>query len=179
MLGDPHPENIGTYPLPDGAVALDFNDFDLAGRGPFTGDLRRLALGLWVAGDMAGLGKKQRVRLVEALTEGYLQEIRALDQGGVRPPFTLRADTAFDGGLEEILAAPDTLDEGAPVEADGGRAVGAGGGAAGIPGFAAGSEHRPAGGGGGEAGGAVARRDLQLSAAALPGGGRGPGPGRR
>jgi uncharacterized protein (DUF2252 family) len=119
VLGDPHPENIGTYPLPDGAVALDFNDFDLAGRGPFTGDLQRLALGLWVAGDMAGLGKKQRVRLVEALTEAYLQEIRAMDQGGVRPPFTLRADTAFDGGLDEILAKPDTLDEGRPLEVTG------------------------------------------------------------
>jgi len=113
VMGDPHPENIGTYPLPDagadGQLAVDFNDFDLAGRGPFTGDLQRLALGLWVAGDMAGLGKKQRTRLVEALTEGYLEEIRSLAQG--QPAFTLRAATAFDGGLEEILAAPDTLDD--------------------------------------------------------------------
>ena len=118
VLGDPHPENIGSYPLPGGAVALDFNDFDLAGHGPYAADLQRLALGLWVAGDMAGLGKKQRVRLVEALAAGYLEQIRGLDQG--RPPFALRADTAFDGGLEEILASPDTLDEG-----DGGEVAGA------------------------------------------------------
>jgi hypothetical protein len=116
VLGDPHPENIGTYPLP-GAVALDFNDFDLAGHGPYAADLQRLALGLWVAGDMAGLGKKQRIRLVEALAAGYLEQIRALDQG--RPPFALRADTAFDGGLDDILASPDTLDEGGGAEVSG------------------------------------------------------------
>jgi hypothetical protein len=117
VLGDPHPENVGAYPLPDGALALDFNDFDLAGHGPYAADLQRLALGLWVVGDMAGLGKKQRVRLVEALAAGYVEEIRALVAG--RPPFALRADTAFDGGLEEILASPDTLDEGAAADVQG------------------------------------------------------------
>jgi hypothetical protein len=114
VLGDPHPENIGTYPLPGGELAVAFNDFDLAGHGPYTGDLQRLALGLWVAGDMAGLGKKQRIRLVEALTDGYLEQIRALARG--QSPSGLRASTAFDGGLEEILAAPDTLDDGGAVE---------------------------------------------------------------
>ena len=117
VLGDPHPENIGTYPLPGGALALDFNDFDLAGHGPYAADLQRLALGLWVAGDMAGLGKKQRVRLVEALAAGYLEQIRALDQG--RSPPVLRADTAFDGGLDEILASPDTLDDGGVTDVEG------------------------------------------------------------
>jgi uncharacterized protein (DUF2252 family) len=117
VLGDPHPENIGTYPLPGGGLALEFNDFDLAGHGPYTADVQRLALGLWVAGDMAGLGRKQRVRLVEALAAGYLEQIRELEHG--RPPVALRADTVFEGVLDEILASADTLADGAGTEVEG------------------------------------------------------------
>ena len=34
LLGDPHPENLGTYVAASGAVALDWNDFDATGYGP-------------------------------------------------------------------------------------------------------------------------------------------------
>src|SRR4051812_32828283 len=104
VIGDPHPENVGTFLL--GSVrALEFNDFDLAGYGRFVDDLRRLAVGLWVVADMADLKHKQRVRLVEDLVEGYVAELDGLAHG--KPPLALRAD-GLTGELEEILASPDT-----------------------------------------------------------------------
>jgi hypothetical protein len=105
VIGDPHPENIGTFTSPRGEQVVDFNDFDLAGHGAYVHDLRRLALGLWLLADMADVGKKQRVRLVEAALEGYLAELRA-ERGGA-PPVSLRAETAFGGDLAEILASAD------------------------------------------------------------------------
>ena len=105
VVGDPHPENIGTFVTPRGEQVVDFNDFDLAGHGPFVHDLRRLVLGLWLLADMADLSRKQRSRLVEAVCEGYVQEIRA-EQGGA-PPIRLRGETAFGGDLSDILAGAD------------------------------------------------------------------------
>jgi hypothetical protein len=103
LVGDPHPENVGTFPVP-GATIVDYNDFDQAGFGPFVDDLRRLALGLYLAGDLADVAKKHRVRLVAALVGGYLGELRALGQG--EPPVALREETAFGGDLEALLDAP-------------------------------------------------------------------------
>ncbi|MCB9653406.1 MAG: DUF2252 family protein [Deltaproteobacteria bacterium] len=45
LIGDPHPENIGTYRLPSGVVIFDFNDFDAARFGPWILDVRRMAMG--------------------------------------------------------------------------------------------------------------------------------------
>jgi hypothetical protein len=108
ILGDPHPENIGTYRTPRGERVVDFNDFDLAGHGPYVRDLRRLALGLWLAADMADLGRRPRARTVEEMGNGYLAELRALARGS--PPVALRVETAFGGDLAAVLADPDPQD---------------------------------------------------------------------
>ena len=113
VIGDPHPENIGTFLTPRGEAVVDFNDFDLAGHGGYVHDLRRLALGLWLLADMADLSKKQRLRLVESAVEGYVAEIKAL-AGGARP-IALRVDTAFGGDLQEILASGDEVERGNEV----------------------------------------------------------------
>ncbi|MCA9707624.1 MAG: DUF2252 family protein [Myxococcales bacterium] len=51
LVGDPHPENIGTFARGDGRITVAFNDFDAATYGPYGFDLRRLALGFWLAGE--------------------------------------------------------------------------------------------------------------------------------
>jgi hypothetical protein len=104
VIGDPHPENVGTFVDSRGVRRLDFNDFDLAGYGSYLEDLRRLAVGLWIVADMADLKHKQRARVVEEVVGGYLTEVRGLAAG--KPPIALRADD-LSGALEEILAAPD------------------------------------------------------------------------
>jgi hypothetical protein len=104
VIGDPHPENIGTFVTSDGQTVVDFNDFDQAGFGWFIEDLRRLALGLYIAGDAADVAKKQRSRQVQAAVDGYVAELQALGKG--EAPLALRASSAFGGDLASILAPP-------------------------------------------------------------------------
>lgn len=59
LVGDPHPENVGTFRTRDGRLVLGFNDFDACTWGPFTGDVQRLVLAwqlawLQAAPDAAG-----------------------------------------------------------------------------------------------------------------------------
>jgi hypothetical protein len=105
LVGDPHPENVGTYQTARGERVVDFNDFDEAGHGPYVRDLRRLALGLWLTADLADLGRRQRTRAVEEMCEGYLVELQALGRGA--PAVALRAESAFGGDLAAILADAD------------------------------------------------------------------------
>jgi hypothetical protein len=105
IFGDPHPENIGTFLTPRGERVVDFNDFDLAGHGPYVRDLRRLALGLWLTADMADLGRRGRERTVEEMVEGYLAELQSLARG--EPPVSLRVQSAFGGDLTALLAEGD------------------------------------------------------------------------
>jgi uncharacterized protein (DUF2252 family) len=49
LVGDPHPENVGTFRAADDQLVLAFNDYDSASWGPFTGDVQRLVLGWQVA----------------------------------------------------------------------------------------------------------------------------------
>jgi hypothetical protein len=119
LSGDPHPENIGVCRTPRGERVIELNDFDLAGYGPYVDDLRRLALGLWVLADMGDVGKKHRARIVESMIDGYVEEIQAL--GRREPPVALRAETAFGGAIESILADGDdeerAIERGVPASA--------------------------------------------------------------
>jgi hypothetical protein len=119
VSGDPHPENIGVYRTPRGERVIELNDFDLAGYGPYVEDVRRLALGLWILADMGDVGKKHRARIVESMIDGYLAEIQGLGRG--QPPVALRAETAFGGALEALLADGDdeerALERGVPASA--------------------------------------------------------------
>jgi hypothetical protein len=116
VIGDPHPENIGTFRTPRGERVVDFNDFDLAGHGSYLADLRRLALGLWLTADMADLGRRQRERAVEEMCDGYLAELTGLGRG--ERPVSLRVESAFGGDLDavnSILADGDPTEDGASV----------------------------------------------------------------
>lgn len=104
LIGDPHPENVGTFAPGDGQIIVDFNDFDRAHFGPFVEDVRRLALGVALAAGGSARRKKTERHLVEAVVDGYVAEIgRVNRKEGV---FGLRADTAFGGKLASILDHP-------------------------------------------------------------------------
>lgn len=85
LVGDPHPENMGTFRAADGTMLVDWNDLDAAGYGPFTADVRRLAVGLILStnGD-----KSDDTELAMRVATGYAAEIAALVGGA--PPFELR-----------------------------------------------------------------------------------------
>lgn len=83
--GDAHPENFGTFLAGNGTLLVDFNDFDTATWCPWWVEVRRLAVGWYVAGRMleeqAGAVEQTRVRLAREAVAGYLEEIRRLEAG--------------------------------------------------------------------------------------------------
>ena len=113
ITGDPHPENVGSYRRRDGPITLDFNDFDAATYGPYTFDLRRLALGLWLAavhadrelearGSEASLGEENRRALVEAAVRAYAEEIHRI--AGGEPGILVTPDRSWGTIADELLA---------------------------------------------------------------------------
>lgn len=113
LVGDPHPENIGSFLGADGALVIDFNDFDAATYGPFHFDVRRLALGFHMAAVELGAGEP--MVMAEAVVVGYVAEVGAMDAGrsaatamaagedhGEILNYTLRK-AAEDGGAREEL----------------------------------------------------------------------------
>jgi|GEM_PF-777245 len=78
LVGDPHPENLGTVAT-DGGLVFGFNDFDVARFGPAILDLRRLALGTAVAGQQItgddaltnALTNALTIALVTGVVDGY------------------------------------------------------------------------------------------------------------
>lgn len=104
LVGDPHPENIGTFRAADGTLFIDWNDFDATGYGPYTADVRRLAAGMLVATSNPDLAR--------AVAEGYAAEIAGASTVPTASPL-----------LDELLAKArskgdrgEPLDERAPVE---------------------------------------------------------------
>jgi uncharacterized protein (DUF2252 family) len=116
LVGDPHPENVSLHvdARTQQPRALQFNDFDMAGYGSYIDDLRRLAVGIWIIGDMGGLKRKIRERTVHATVEGYVAEVRSLAAGRAVGKATLPA--ALPNGFDAILVAgADDSSNGVPA----------------------------------------------------------------
>ena len=83
LVGDPHPENIGTFRTSDDRMAIDFNDFDGSTYGSYHLDVRRLALGFYVLGELNAevLSPEQRAAMVRGVVQGYVDEIARQSAG--------------------------------------------------------------------------------------------------
>ncbi len=75
LVGDPHVENIGTFPRLSGELVVAFNDFDAATWGPWISDLRRLALSFWLVAEAAGAERPDAFAV--AVAQGYLDGVAA------------------------------------------------------------------------------------------------------
>ena len=121
LVGDPHPENAGTFRAADGTMIVDWNDFDSTGYGPFTGDLRRLGAGLVIAAEDPALGGE----LVRRAATGYAMQIAAIASGQPTGPAIAGAHPLLDDELATAKTRGDrsyALDELAPAT-NGVRAV--------------------------------------------------------
>jgi len=88
LVGDPHPENIGTFLGRDALVRVEFNDFDAAIHGPWVSDVRRLALGFALAcrqvrasqaaDAIEAIAQADCAAWSSAVVEGYVAAIPAL-----------------------------------------------------------------------------------------------------
>ncbi len=119
LVGDPHPENAGTFRASDGTMTVDWNDFDATGYGPFTGDLRRLGAGLAIIARVGAPGDEPFcARVVDATVAAYAAAIGALAAGEGIEPTGMGAHPLLDKQLAKGLARGDALfavDELAPV----------------------------------------------------------------
>jgi len=99
LVGDPHPENIGSYRSADDKMIIDFNDFDGSTYGAYHLDVRRLALGYYVLGEMNAdhMSPEQRAAMVRAVVQGYVDEI-ARQKAGQKTSFV------YERGLGERQA---------------------------------------------------------------------------
>ncbi len=122
LVGDPHPENVGTFRgFSDGQMFLDWNDFDATGYGPLTGDVRRLAAGFVVIATLGEADPDLTAELTTLVATGYAEQIASI-AAGVRPA-ALGAGHAelFDDELAKAQSRGDTLfavNEFAPVEGE-------------------------------------------------------------
>ncbi|MBP6628366.1 MAG: DUF2252 family protein [Kofleriaceae bacterium] len=121
LVGDPHPENLGTFRASDGTIYVDWNDFDAAGYGPYWGDLWRLATAVVIA--VGQPDEASRRALADRVARAYADEIRGLATGtpateitAAHPVLAELIDDAREDG-DEL----DKLDEYAPVRDDGRR----------------------------------------------------------
>lgn len=126
LVGDPHPENVGTFRgFSDGQMFLDWNDFDATGYGPFTGDVRRLVAAFVVIGTLGEADDALIDELCHLIATGYTEQVASI-AAGIRPP-ALGAGVAelFDDELAKANTRGDDLfavDEFAPAM-DGTRAL--------------------------------------------------------
>jgi uncharacterized protein (DUF2252 family) len=114
IVGDPHPENLGTFRAADGTMLVDWNDLDAAGYGPAIADLRRLAVGMVIATD----GNGDDVELVARIATGYAAQIAMLSAGALPLQLGSGIHPLIDDELGEARLDGDgrlALDEIAPI----------------------------------------------------------------
>lgn len=75
-VGDVHPENFGVMPNEDGAPFFGINDFDEAYFAPFSWDVKRGAVGFYLAALDCGLTPKKAEKIAGAFVAGYLEGLQ-------------------------------------------------------------------------------------------------------
>jgi uncharacterized protein (DUF2252 family) len=80
LIGDSHPENVGTFRgFSDAQMFVDWNDFDATGYGPFTGDVRRLVAGFVVIAELGAPGDVAFASELSKLAAGaYARQVAAI-----------------------------------------------------------------------------------------------------
>lgn len=132
IVGDPHPENVGTMQPGDGpeptepadvALVAEVNDFDAAGFGPYVADLRRAMLGLATLAHGGGCDAVCRAPVLEAEAEGWFDAVSDADAGiawpatvipGRNPMLDDLSARVIEDGVER-----DLLDHVTHVDVDG------------------------------------------------------------
>lgn len=103
LVGDPHLENVGSFRGSDGQIWAAINDFDIARRGPFHADLRRLVTSIFVAAtsiEAQFAVMPDADRWANAVIDGYVDELTAIRDGAL--PLLVSGD-AEQGAIVDDL----------------------------------------------------------------------------
>lgn len=110
IIGDAHPENLGTYRNAEGELFFDYNDFDGAAYGPYHFEVRRLAFSFAVTAlEILGQGHdkidlaaiEEAVALAAPIAEAYLVEIDRLLRG--EEPVAVREHEGFGPIVDDLF----------------------------------------------------------------------------
>ncbi|MDN5859815.1 MAG: DUF2252 domain-containing protein [Pseudonocardia sp.] len=93
-IGDAHPENFGVMANSDGAPFFGVNDFDEAWAAPFSYDVKRAAVGFWIAAAENGERRRDRRRIVASFVGGYFTALRAYSIDDRSSTFQFRLDNS-------------------------------------------------------------------------------------
>ena len=94
-LGDVHPGNFGIMPDRNGAPIFGANDFDETMYAPFTWDLKRGAVGFWIAArEVTGMKRKKRRKVVAAFLTGYFEAMQAYAERATEKNNAYRMDNS-------------------------------------------------------------------------------------
>lgn len=94
-LGDVHPENFGVMPDRNGAPIFGVNDFDETIYAPFTWDIKRGAVGFWIAaGEVSGMKRKKRRKVVGQFVKGYLEAMEGYAERATEKNDAYRMDNS-------------------------------------------------------------------------------------
>jgi len=94
-LGDVHPENFGVMPDKNGAPIFGVNDFDETVYAPFTWDIKRGAVGFWIAAkEEGGMKRKKRRNVVKAFVNGYLEAMKGYAEHATEKNDSYRMDNS-------------------------------------------------------------------------------------
>lgn len=74
-VGDVHLENFGVMECGNGALTWGVNDFDEATFAPFTWDVKRGAVSVFLAAEENDFSEKQATKLAKAFAKAYLEHI--------------------------------------------------------------------------------------------------------
>ncbi|MDN5918107.1 MAG: DUF2252 domain-containing protein [Pseudonocardia sp.] len=93
-VGDVHPENFGVMVNSAGGPFFGVNDFDEAWPAPFSYDVKRGAVGFWMAAASNGERKRDRRRVVRSFVDGYLTALRTYSADDRSSSFQFRVDNS-------------------------------------------------------------------------------------
>src|SRR6516165_2419384 len=100
--GDCHLANFGSYATPEGTPVFDVNDFDETLPAPFEWDVKRLAASLAVAGKVATIPDRDRLRLARSAAKSYRKQVSELARLAPLDAWSMRID------LDSIVADIDS-----------------------------------------------------------------------
>lgn len=121
LVGDAHMENFGAWRDAGGNVVFGVNDFDESGWGPWIWDVRRMAVGILLAGRQQRLGSAEQQNMVAVFLDAYLDQLRAfrgnagelgfrLGQSNTRGAVRQTVLKAMSGSRAELLRKHTTGD---------------------------------------------------------------------
>ena len=103
--GDLHVDNFGTYLDSTGRLLFDVIDFDEAYVGPFTWDLRRLAVSLALISYEKAMADDEIHTLIRTLAESYATQVKRFSTGEDDMSFAITLDNATGVALDVLRSA--------------------------------------------------------------------------